>query len=224
MRQVNADIIFASKGLSILGVPIMVPWVKNQRSVHEVMGWFSGLALWIKDPALLQAVVGCRWGSDLVLPWLQLWFDPWPGELPHALGSGVKRKEHCNMQHAAWLEVQQNTFMLRMRPSPLIHPLHIGFSLTTSLWHLTLSLGNKNFLGGITRLLGGACWRRNTKVRDNYLHLSKEIHLVEVCWKDGKRKKYIAVYIGKNNQKFSKEIWNTYFSDFIGLWCESYKE
>ena len=43
--------------ISQKGVPIVSQWIANLTSIHEVVGSVPGLTQWLKDPALLWAVV-----------------------------------------------------------------------------------------------------------------------------------------------------------------------
>ena len=79
----------------------------NLTSTHEATGLSPGLAQWVKDPVLPWAVVevadttqiwrgyGCGVGQ-----WLQLRFDPWPGNLHMPRCQPLKAKTNKQTQRS----------------------------------------------------------------------------------------------------------------------------
>ena len=55
----SEHILIKDKLIRILpqGIPIVAQWFKNQNNIHENANSTPGLTQWIKDLALLQAVV-----------------------------------------------------------------------------------------------------------------------------------------------------------------------
>ena len=97
---------------SIDSTPALIEWIlkirlqefplwpveTNPTSICEGAGLISDLTQWVRDPALLWAVVlGCRCGSDLVLLSGSLaavaLIQPLTWELPYAMGAALEKKK-----------------------------------------------------------------------------------------------------------------------------------
>ena len=74
----------------------MVQWLTNPTRSDEIVGSIPGLTQWVKNLVLLLSCdVGCRRGSDPMLPWCRLVatapIRPLAWEPPYATGLGLEK-------------------------------------------------------------------------------------------------------------------------------------
>ena len=99
MKQVGRKIEKEYKKYKIIGSSLCGSAVMSPTDIHEDEGLIPGLTQWVKDLALLWAVV---YIADAAQRWAFLWLwcrpaaavpiQPLTWELPYTVGSGLKRK------------------------------------------------------------------------------------------------------------------------------------
>ena len=86
------------------GVPIMAQWLTNTTRNHEVAGLIPSLTQWVKDPALLWAVVQVTdrariWrccGSGIGRSVAAALIRPLSWEPPYAMGAALEKDKKIN--------------------------------------------------------------------------------------------------------------------------------